>query len=357
MVSFPKRYQFHQIGTPPPSGQSRHHRLPLVLLIPLLLSEASLSPLRVTLTHFTLLSYKRALRLPASFPISGLARLEVRPRLCRSFWRAFASTHLLMLPSTCSREALVACPPCPPWSLPSFTVESTLSTPCSRSDPPLSRQGAALAHLDSLPLHDLVLWTDGSVPFPFGKGGSGVLANCCLCGTEATLFFSAGSVCSSFSAEASPFCMLFAGLGSTNKYAISLLFSYYLTLVLSSPPCPLLHLFSYLKLCGRSGRNCLLFPSVLLDYNGSPNTCFSRGTTRVMSWPDGVRYLRPLQSLVVSLLLSLVSTRVLSRTGGVLSHLNSLTHRFPRFSPRNLCSLVMLAVSSLVFAVTDTAFF
>ena len=61
---------------------------------------------------------------------------------------------------------------------------------------------AALAHLDSLPLHDLVLWTDGSVPFPFGKGRSGVLANCSLCGTETTLSFSAGSVCSSFSAEA-----------------------------------------------------------------------------------------------------------------------------------------------------------
>ena len=33
-----------------------------------------------------------------------------------------------------------------------------------------------------------------------------------------------------------PFCTLFAGLGSTIKSAISLLFSYYLTLVLSSPP-------------------------------------------------------------------------------------------------------------------------
>ena len=68
--------------------------------------------------------------------------------------------------------------------------------------PPFSRQGAALAHLDSLLPHDLVLWTDGSVPFPFGKGGSGVLANCFLCGTETTLSFSAGPVCSSFSAEA-----------------------------------------------------------------------------------------------------------------------------------------------------------
>ena len=168
--------------------------------IPLLLSEASLPPLRVTLTHFTLFYYERALRLPTSFPISDLARLGVKPRLSRSSWRAFASTHPLMSPSTCSREALVACPSFSPWNLPSFTVESTLSSPCS--DPPLFRQGAVLAHLDSLPLHDMVLWTDGSVPFPFGKGSSGILANCSLCGTEAALSFSAGSVCSSFSAEA-----------------------------------------------------------------------------------------------------------------------------------------------------------
>ena len=39
-----------------------------------------------------------------------------------------------------------------------------------------------------------------------------------------------------------------------------------------------------------------------------------------------------------------------------MSHLNSLTHRFPRFPPRNLCSLVMLTVCSLVFAATDTVF-
>ena len=94
--------------------------------IPLLLFEASLSPQRVTLTHFTLSSYERALRLSTSFPISGLARLKVKPRLCRSSWRAYASTHALMLPCTCSREALLAWPPFPFWSLPSFTVEFTL---------------------------------------------------------------------------------------------------------------------------------------------------------------------------------------------------------------------------------------
>ena len=85
--------------------------------IPLLLFETFLSPLRVTLTHCTLLSYERALGLPTSFPISGLARLGVKPRLCRSSWRALASTHPLMLPSTCSREALLACLPFPPQNL------------------------------------------------------------------------------------------------------------------------------------------------------------------------------------------------------------------------------------------------
>ena len=33
-IFFPKRYQYHQIGTPPLSGQSRHHRLPLVVPYP-----------------------------------------------------------------------------------------------------------------------------------------------------------------------------------------------------------------------------------------------------------------------------------------------------------------------------------
>ena len=151
MVFFLKRHQFHKL--------ERLHRAASRAItgclssspIPLLLSEASLLSLRVTLTHFTLLSYERALRLPTCFPISGLARLVVKPRLCRSSWRAFASTRPLVLPSTSLREALLVCPPFPPWSLLSFTVESTLFSSCSRSDPPLSCQGAALAHLDSPP--------------------------------------------------------------------------------------------------------------------------------------------------------------------------------------------------------------
>ena len=135
-----------------------------------------------------------------------------------------------------------------------------------------------------------------------------------------------------------PFCMLrwSQQQGLTNKSATSLLFSYYLTLVLSSPPCPLLRLSSYPKLCGKSGRNCSFSPPVLSDYNGSPDPHFCQGMPRLMSLPDGERYLRPPQSLVVSLLLSLVSALLFFWAGGVLSHLNSLTRRFPGFPPRNL---------------------
>ena len=100
-----------------------------------------------------------------------------------------------------------------------------------------------------------------------------------------------------------PFCKLFAGLGSTNKSAISHLFSSCLTLF-----CSLLHLSFYLKLSGRSGRNCLFSPPVLSGFNGCLDICFSQGTVQLMSWPDGECYLCPLQFLVVSLLLSLIPT-------------------------------------------------
>ena len=205
-----------------------------------------------------------------------------------------------MLPSISPRQALLACPP---LHLPSFTVESTLSSPCFRSDSLLSRQGAAFVHLDSLP-H--TIWCSGQMALFFF-----LLA-------KATLVYL--------------FCPL----------------------ALSSSPCPLLHLSFYFSLSGRSVRNCLLSPLVLSGYNGSPNTRFSRETTRLMRWPEGGHYSCPLKFLVVSLLLSLVSTLVFSRTGGVLCHRNSLTHRFPRFPPRNLCFLKTFAVFSLVFAATDT---
>ena len=66
--------------------------------------------------------------------------------------------------------------------------------------------------------------------------------------------------------------------------------------------------------------------------------------------------MHPPQFLAVSLLLPLASTLLFSRTGGVLSHRNSSTNRFPRFPTRNLCSFVTLAVPSLVYAATHTTY-
>ena len=145
-----------------------------------------------------------------------------------------------------------------------------------------------------------------------------------------------------FSLKPASFCKLSDGLGSTNKSAF--LFCCSLIHALSSPPCPLLRLSFYLKLSGNS-----VSLSCSIGYNGPPDTRFSRGTIRLMSWSDKERYLCPLQSLVVSLLLSLVVTLLFSRTGGVLSHLNFSTNRFPRHA-RCVLSRLRFNGHSLLFS-------
>ena len=146
------------------------------------------------------------------FPISGLARLGVKPRLCRSSWRAFAPTHPLMLPSTCSREALVACPPCPPWNLPSLMVESTLSSSCSSSDPFLTHQGAALAHLGSLPL---MIWCFGQTAlflFFLARAAAAFLPTALSVALRPLFPFRQAQYAQVFLLKPAPFCTLFAGL-------------------------------------------------------------------------------------------------------------------------------------------------
>ena len=189
-----------------------------------------------------------------------------------------------MLPSTSSRKTLLACPPCPPWNLPLFMVESTLSFPCSRSDPPLSLAKVRLS--PTLTLFPLMIWCFGLTPlflFFLARAAPAFLPTALSVALRPLFSFRQAPYAQIFPLKTAPFCMLFAGLASTNKSAISLLFSSCLTLVMSSPPCPFLHLSSYLKLCCRSGRNGLLSPPVLFHYNGSPDTRFSRGTTRPMS--------------------------------------------------------------------------
>ena len=86
--------------------------------IPLLLSEASSPSLRVTLTHFTLLSNERALHFPTfshfRFGQTWSETKTVQESFCTLSDALRSSTHSLMLPCTSSREALLACPPFAP---------------------------------------------------------------------------------------------------------------------------------------------------------------------------------------------------------------------------------------------------
>ena len=150
-----------------------------------------------------------------------------------------------------------------------------------------------------------------------------------------------------FLLKPAPLYTLFTGLGNTNKSAASLLLSD--SRSVSSPPSFLLS-----QTLWQIWQELSSLSSVLSGYNGSPDTCFCRGTTRLTCWPDGEHCLHPPQSLVVSFL----SYPLLSFLGlETYCLIEVLRHRFPRFPPRNLCSLVMLTVFFLVFAATDTAFF
>ena len=142
-----------------------------------------------------------------------------------------------------------------------------------------------------------MLWTDDSVPFPFGKDGSGILANCSLCGTEATLFVSAGPICSSFSAEA---CTILHAFCWSQQHQQDFHFSSLVCLLL----CPCHFVFSIFPFTLISGRNCFL-SHVLSGYNRSSDTCFSRAMTQLMSWPDKECYL--LLSAIPCSLSSLIS--------------------------------------------------
>ena len=146
-----------------------------------------------------------------------------------------------------------------------------------------------------------MIWTDGSALFSFGKDGSDVLASCSLCGTKTALFFSAGPVRSSFSAEA---CAIVQALHwfwqhqQRSHFSSLLLFdSRFVLATMSSFPSFILPQ----SLSGRSGRSCFLSPPLRSVYSGSSDTRFSLGTTRLMSWPDGECCSCSLQSLVVSL--------------------------------------------------------
>ena len=132
---------------------------------------------------------------------------------------------------------------------------------------PLSSQGAALAHLDTLLHHDLVLWTDGWAFF-LTKAALTYLSTAHSLALKPLFSFEQVQYAPVFPLTPAPLCMLFAGVGSTNQLATSFLLHYDSLSVLAT--------FFLLYLSGKSGRTCLLFPLVLSGYNGSPDTRFSR---------------------------------------------------------------------------------
>ena len=128
----------------------------------------------------------------------------VEPKLRRSSWRAFASTHLLMLYLLLVRRLSL-------FAIPHVfgTCHSSLwAPPFPLRAPaliPLSRQDTALAHLDSL---HLTIWCfEQTAPlfFLLAKTARAYLPTVlcvALWSLFSFLFFSAGPLCSSFSAEA-----------------------------------------------------------------------------------------------------------------------------------------------------------
>ena len=164
----------------------------------LLLLEAQLPPLKLTLEHQTLYSFERALRLPPDF--SSLYALAIKNVPCRlkkkPSWRSSCSSATQPLPSP--RESLITCPPFPPWSTTHFTVSPFIP---NRKGSSTARLQIASSRLSSLPSSDIQAWTDGSVPSLFGPGGAGVYATCSKCNTSHSLSFSSGPIASSFTAE------------------------------------------------------------------------------------------------------------------------------------------------------------
>ena len=161
-------------------------------------------------------------------------------------------------------------------------------------------------------------WTDGSVRFLLDKDGSGVLAKSTLCGTEATLSFLSGLVCSSFSAETCTILQALRWSGQHQQVCHS-----------SSPPLglsfcfrhsvlsyifPFISIFYIFSSLWRIWQELSFLSSSIIRLQWVSDTLFSREMTWLISWPDGERYLCSLQSRLVYLLLSLVSTLVFSRT-------------------------------------------
>ena len=121
-----------------------------------------------------------------------------------------------MLPSTSPRETLL--------------LGTCLLSLCSPPFPlhalaliHLSRQGSALAHLHSLPL---MIWYSGLTAlflYLSAKAAPAYLPTALTMALSPLFLFQQAQYAQVFPLKPAPLCTLFAGLGSTNKFAASLL--------------------------------------------------------------------------------------------------------------------------------------
>ena len=164
----------------------------------LLLLEAQLPLLKLTLEHQALSSFERALHLPPDF--SSLYALATRNVPCRlkkkPSWRSLCSSATQSLLSP--RETLIMYPPFPPWTTTNFTVSPFIPDCTGNST---ARLQFASNRLSSFLPSDIQVWTDGSVPSLFGPGDAGVYVTCSKFNTSNSLSFSIGPIASSFTAE------------------------------------------------------------------------------------------------------------------------------------------------------------
>ena len=152
-----------------------------------------------------------------------------------------------------------------------------------------------------------------------------------------------------------PFCTLFAGLGSTNKSATSLLLlsdSCSVLIILSSSPS-----FLLCQSLWQIWQELSLLSSCAIRLQWVPGQSFllRNDATDELARQGALLMLSAIPCSLSPLYLSYPLLSFLGLEAYCL-HLNSLTHRFPGFPSRKLCSLVTLAVFSLVYAATDTVF-
>ena len=236
----------------------------------------------------------------------------------------------------------------------SFLLEICLRSPWS---PPFPLHALALISLTLakvrlspiLTLSPLMIWYSGQTAlflFLLARAAPAFLPTALSVALRPLFPFRQAQYVPVFPLKPAPFCTLFAGLGNTNKSAIFLVFSC-LTLVLFSPPS---FLSSQILWQIWQELSSLSF-SIRLQW--VPGHSFLPGNDAANELARPGALLAP---SAIPCSISRIHPRLFSNWRCTVSS-KYFDTQVPSISLRNLCSLVMLAVSSLVFAAMNTAFF